>query len=182
MTPKQKKHWLVITELMKHLPEDVTIVSDMTQIAYTAVEYLPLNRPNSWLHPTGYGTLGYALPAAIGAVLADQSRPALVLVGDAGLQYTFQEMTLAAELDLNIVILLWNNNALQQIHDDMNEARIQPVGVHQQNPGFIALALACGWRARIVASLTSLGSELQDAFDQTGPVLLRLDENLIPLE
>ena len=182
MTPKEKMHWAVLTELMKHLPKATTIVSDMTQLAYTAVDYLPLERPNSWLHPNGYGTLGYALPAAIGAMLAEPSKPVLVLVGDAGLQYTIQEMTLAAELKLNLVALLWNNDALQQIRDDMDDAGIRPIGVRQQNPDFIALALACGWQARVVESLPALGAELRDAFGKAGPVLLRLDEHIISSE
>ncbi len=179
MTPKEKAHWAVLTELMNHLPADAVIASDMTQIAYTATDYLPLERPNSWLHPCGYGTLGYALPAAIGAILADPSKPALVLVGDAGLQYTMQEMTLAAELELNLVVLLWNNDELQQIHDDMNAAGILAIGVRQKNPDFIALAHACGWQARIIESLSTVGIQLCEAFSESGPVLLRLDQDLI---
>jgi 5-guanidino-2-oxopentanoate decarboxylase len=177
LTAKERVHWSVLTTIIAHIPVQATIVSDMTQIAYTAVGYLPMSRPNQWLHPTGYGTLGYALPAAIGAVLADDSRPALVLVGDGGIQYTMQEMTLASELSLNIVVLLWNNDALLQIYDDMTNAGISPIGVVQKNPDFVALALACGWKAWQVMDLSNLGTELGNAFDLPGPVLLKLDES-----
>ena len=134
------------------------------------------------MHPTGYGTLGYALPAAIGAILADRKNPALVIVGDGGIQYTMQEMTLASELELNLVVLLWNNNALLQINDDMDNAGIKAVGVRQQNPDFIALAKACGWQASKVISLQALTTDLKNAFVQNGPVLLLLDQDLIPVQ
>ncbi len=176
MTDKEIIHMQVLTEIIDHIPEQTTIVSDMTQIAYTAVDYLAMSRPRQWLHPTGYGTLGYALPAAIGVVLANQSNPALALVGDAGLQYTMQEMTLASELNLNLVVLLWNNDALQQICDDMDNANIRRTGVFQKNPDFIAIAKACHWDAREVRGLSSLGPDLERAFSQAGPVLLELNE------
>ena len=179
MTPKERIHWKVLTRLIKHLPDNATIVSDMTQIAYTAVDYLPMNRPGQWHHPTGYGTLGYALPAAIGTVLADQNNPALVIVGDAGLQYTVQEMSLAAELSLNIVVLLWNNDALQQICEDMDNAGINRVGIFQQNPDFITLSEAFGWTSVQLSGLDDLGPELDLAFDTPGPVLLKLDERSV---
>ncbi len=176
MTDKEKIHIQALTEIINHIPQQATIVSDMTQIAYTAVDYLPMSRPRQWLHPTGYGTLGYALPAAIGVVLANPGNPALALVGDAGLQYTMQEMTLASELNLNLVVLLWNNDALQQICDDMDQANIRRTGVFQRNPDFIAMAKACHWDAWEVPGLSSLGPELERAFSQAGPVLLELNE------
>ncbi len=176
---KEKIHWAVLQTILPHLPDQATITSDMTQLAYTAVDYLPMARPNQWLHPTGYGTLGYALPAAIGAALADPSRPVLVIVGDAGLQYTMQEMTLASELGLHLVVLLWNNDALQQICDDMDHAGIERIGIFQRNPDFVALARACGWTARQCSGLSTLGAELEEAFDSPGPTLVKLDESSI---
>ncbi len=179
LTPKERLHWEVLEAITQFVPENVTIVSDMTQLAYTAVGFLPMNRPNQWLHPTGYGTLGYALPAAIGVVLSNEANPALVVVGDAGFQYTFAEMTLAAELNLNIVILLWNNNALKQIQDDMDNAHIDRIGVTQKNPDFVALAKACHWQAWEVQSLEALGIDLEHAFANSSPVLLKVDEPLL---
>ena len=145
MTVKEKNHWQILEYLQRALPRKAMIFSDMTQLAYTAIDYMPLERPNSWHHPTGYGTLGYALPAAIGGAIADPGRPVLVVVGDAGLQYTMQELPLAVELGLNIKILLWNNDTLEQIRDDMVAAGIPPTAVVQRNPDFSLLAQACGW-------------------------------------
>jgi 5-guanidino-2-oxopentanoate decarboxylase len=175
----EHRHWKVLRVIRDHIPDTVTIVSDMTQIAYTAVDYMPMNRPNQWLHPTGYGTLGYALPAAIGAALANPAAPVLAIVGDAGLQYTMQELTLASELNLNIVILLWNNDALQQICDDMDNAGITRIGVVQKNPDFLALAKACHWAAWQVDVFGNLGPDLEKAMATSGPVLIRLDENSV---
>ena len=64
------------------------------------------------------------------------------------------------------------------LHDDMNAAGIQPIGMRQQNPDFIALAHACGWQAQVVESLSTLGTEIKNAFDRTESVLLQLDQGL----
>ena len=64
------------------------------------------------------------------------------------------------------------------LHDDMNAVGIQPIGMRQQNPDFIALAYACGWQAQVVESPSTLGTEIKNAFDRTEPVLLQLDQGL----
>ncbi|MXZ80673.1 MAG: 5-guanidino-2-oxopentanoate decarboxylase [Gammaproteobacteria bacterium] len=179
MTDKEKMHWAVLEIIDSHLQKGMLVASDMTQSAYTAVDYLPAYRPRQWLHPVGYGPLGYALPAAIGALLSDAADTALAIVGDAGFQYTQQEMGLAAELGLNLTVLLWNNHALQQICDDMDSAGIEPVGVVQKNPDFLALAEAYGWRAWKNVDITSLESELAKASETPGPVLIEIDESLV---
>jgi len=173
--PWQHTHWRVLIELQKNLPPECCVCSDMTQLAYTAVDYLPCKLPDSWFHPNGFGTLGYALPAGIGVALAREPSPVLVLVGDAGLQYTMAEMGVAAELGLSIVILLWQNNALQQIADDMAEHGVAAIAVTQQNPDFLALAKSFGWQARKVNGLYDLGPQLEAAFAESSPVLLELD-------
>jgi len=177
-----RRHLSVLHVLGEELPDDAQVVSDMTQLAYTAVEYLPWSRPNGWLHPTGYGTLGYALPAAIGAKLAVPDRRVVALAGDAGVQYTLQELTLAAELELDLVLVLWNNDTLHQIADDMDEAGIFPIGVSQRNPDFLVLARACGWAAVEVDSLADLRAELRAALSPSKtPTLIQLNEHALPI-
>ena len=177
MTAKEQKHMKVLHALMSALPEDSTVVSDMTQLAYTAIDFIALEKPNSWFHPTGYGTLGYALPAGMGASIAKPAQPVLVIVGDAGLQYTIQELTLAAELNLNVTILLWNNDALLQIRDDMVNANIDPLAVTQKNPDFINLAQACGWDSVIANDLEKLSELLVSSTKPTTkPIMIQLNE------
>ena len=160
MSAKEHRHKKVLDVVMENLPDNCVVVSDMTQLAYTAIDFYPLEKPGSWFHPTGYGTLGYALPAAMGAALAQPDSPVLAIVGDAGLQYTMQEMTLAAEMKLSLIVLLWNNDALLQIKDDMVNAGIDPLAVTQTNPDFELLAQACGWDAVQVNHLDDLADSL----------------------
>ena len=180
MTPKELRHSEVLKMLMPSLPEDCTVVSDMTQLAYTAIDFIALEKPNSWFHPTGYGTLGYALPAAMGVAIANPEQPVLAIVGDAGIQYTLAELTLAAELKLNLTVLLWNNDALLQISDDMDNANISRFAVTQKNPDFIKLARACNWQAVEVNDLEILSSQVESGLKKTGsPLLIQLNENEI---
>ena len=96
--------------------------------------------PRSWLYPTGYGTLGYGLPAGIGAKFGAPHRPGLVLVGDGGFLYTAQELATAVEeLDSPLVVLLWNNDALGQIRDDMLGLDIERHRRAAAQPGFRAV-------------------------------------------
>src|SRR6185369_9412854 len=100
----QRKHMKVLRALREVLPEDGIVATDMTQLAYTGSYLFPCERPRCWFHPVGYGTLGYGLPAAIGAKIAMPHRAVVSIVGDAGLLFTVQELATAVELGLPMAI------------------------------------------------------------------------------
>lgn len=177
LAPLQRKHALVLDALRSVLPDDGVIATDMTQIAYTGCHYFTSEKPRCWFHPLGYGTLGYALPAAIGARLAAPERATVALAGDAGFLFTVQELATAVELNLPIAILLWNNDALGQIALGMTEIGIPEIGVRQKNPDFIALAKAFGCRTARPNSLAELKVQLAAAFAANGPTLIEVRED-----
>ncbi len=95
----------------------------------------------------GFGTLGFALPRESAQNSALVRRPVAVMIGDYGLQYTINELGTAAEHKLPLVILMWNNDALGQIRDDMVNKGIQPNAVTLKNPDFQMLARSYGCHA-----------------------------------
>jgi len=177
LPPLQRKHARVLDALRAALPDDGIVASDMTQIAYTGCYYFRCERPRCWFHPLGYGTLGYALPAAIGAKLAAPERATVALAGDAGLLFTVQELATAVELQLPIAIVLWNNDALAQIAEGMVEKGIPEIGVRQRNPDFIKLGKAFGCRTVKPTSLARFESALTAAFAADGPTLIEVRED-----
>ncbi|MGH6630894.1 MAG: thiamine pyrophosphate-dependent enzyme [Burkholderiales bacterium] len=177
LTPLQRKHAQVLDALRTALPAAGIVATDMTQIAYTGCHYFSCERPRCWFHPLGYGTLGYALPAAIGAKLATPHRATVALAGDAGLLFTVQELATAVELKLPIAILLWNNDALGQIAEGMTDIGIPEIGVRQKNPDFIALAKAFGCRTARPNGLDELKSVLTAAFGADGPTFIEVRED-----
>ncbi|OBZ23498.1 decarboxylase [Pseudomonas protegens] len=173
--PLQQIHRSILQRIAAELPEHGFIASDMTQLAYSGNYLYPTRATRSWLHPTGYGTLGYGLPAGIGAKLGAPERPGLVLVGDGGFLYTVQELATAVEeLRSPLVVLLWNNDALGQIRDDMLDLNIEPIGVLPRNPDFAALARAFGCSVSQPASLDELQQELREGFARNGVTLIEL--------
>jgi 5-guanidino-2-oxopentanoate decarboxylase len=164
----------ILATIRAGLPEETVVASDMTQIAYAANVMFPMYHPRTWLHPAGFGTLGFGLPAAIGAKLGVGTTPVAVLVGDYGLQCTINELGTAVEHKLPIVILLWNNNALGQIRDNMVDAGIQPNAVTLLNPDFQMLAKAYGLAAEKPASLGALSAVIAKALKADGPTLIEM--------
>jgi len=154
------------------LPSDGVVFSDMTQIAYLGNYAFPAERPGLWFHPSGYGTLGFALPAAMGAKLAQPTRAVMALAGDFGWQFTQQELISAVELDLTLPVIVWNNEALGQIRDDMQAAGIAPIGVVGRNPDFTALASASGAAAVRIHDPDALQREVRQALLRPGPTLI----------
>jgi len=163
-----------LAALRASLPAEGVVFTDMTQIAYLGNYAYATERPGSWFHPCGYGTLGYALPAAIGARIAQPQRPIVALAGDFGVQFTLQELMTAVELGLTLPLVVWNNGALGQIRDDMRAAGITPLGVVGRNPDFIALAQACGAAGMQVRSAAELAAALRAALARAGPTLLEV--------
>ncbi len=160
--------------LQAAMPADAMIYSDMTQFAYGAKEVWDMARPGHWHHPCGFGTLGYALPAAIGGAVARPGLPTCAILGDYGLQYTLPELGTAVELGLPLPVLVWDNAELGEIRDAMVRSQIAPNSVVARNPDFLALARAYGAEAVQPTGLTGLQSALRDAFAADRPTLIRM--------
>ncbi|MFM8518152.1 MAG: 5-guanidino-2-oxopentanoate decarboxylase [Nevskiaceae bacterium] len=157
------------------LTEDAMVFSDMTQIAYLGNYAFECDQPRLWHHPSGYGTLGFALPAALGARVAYADRAIVALAGDYGVQFTLQELGTAVELARSLPIIVWNNSALGQIRDDMIASGIAPIGVVGHNPDFVALAEAWGARGERVSTAARLTAALRAALRHPGPTLIEID-------
>ncbi|RJG12624.1 5-guanidino-2-oxopentanoate decarboxylase [Pseudomonas cavernicola] len=161
---------------------DAVLVGDSTQPVYTGNLTLNLEQPRRWFNSsTGYGTLGYALPAAIGALLGDNReasarRPVVCLIGDGGLQFTLAELASAVEARTPIIVLLWNNQGYEEIKKYMVNRAIEPVGVDIYTPDFIGVAKALGCAAEQVQGVDTLRTALRKASDSQLPTLIEIDQ------
>ncbi len=173
----QRKHAKVLDAIRAAVPANGVISTDMTQIAYTGNTYFPCEEPRTWLHPVGFGTLGYAMPAAIGAKIACPDRDVVAIAGDAGFLFTVQDLGTAVEQNLSLPIIVWNNDLLAQIHMDMVRLEIGEIGVRPRNPNYLALAESFGCRAVRPDSLDGLTKAIQAAFKADGPTLIEVHEH-----
>ncbi|MGB7336642.1 MAG: 5-guanidino-2-oxopentanoate decarboxylase [Salaquimonas sp.] len=178
LNPDEKIRQQVFDTILGALPEETLITADMTQIGYTGHSVFKTETAGRFFNPTGYGTLGYALPAAIGAQLGMPEKPVVAFVGDGGLQYTIQEMATAAEEGLPIVVILWNNDLLLQIHEGFVDHGIEPIAVFPKNPDFEMLARAYGWHTAQTSDLSNLSeitaSALKKAQQDKKPVMIEI--------
>jgi len=172
---------LLLDIILQTLP-DAVFVGDSTQPVYTGNLTFNLERPRRWFNAsTGYGTLGYALPAAIGAWLGGkdqgQGRPPVVcLIGDGGLQFTLPELASAVEARTPVIVLLWNNQGYEEIKKYMVNRAIEPVGVDIYAPDFIGVAKALGCAAEAVDDVEHLRAALRAAHDRQGPTMIEIDQ------
>ena len=173
----QRKHIAVLDELAKAMPRDAFMVGDMAQINTTCQSHYATFVPRSMLMPLGFSTLGYALPAAIGAKLACPLRAGVAVVGDGGLMFTLSELATAIELKLSLPILLWNNGCLGEIRDYMRARQVPEIGVFPHNPDFIALAQAFGCIGISITSLDQIGPVVSEALRRPGPTLIEVQED-----
>lgn len=160
------------------LSQETMFFSDMTQFAYVAKEVWQMDRTGHWHHPYGFGTLGYALPAAIGGAVARAGLPTVAIAGDYGFQYTLQELGTAVELSLPLPILLWDNGKLKEIEDSMIQDQIAPNAVIARNPDFLMLAQAYGAHSVQPHSLAHLQASVLMALRADRPTLIRMTPDL----
>lgn len=168
-----------LNTVLQALPGAV-IVGDSTQPVYSGNLTLNPDHPRRWFNSsTGYGTLGYALPAAIGAWLGrGDGQPVVCLIGDGGLQFSLPELASAVEARTPIIVLLWNNQGYEEIKKYMLNRAIEPVGVDIYTPDFVAVAKGLGCAAERIQGSASLRMALRAAADREGPTLIEIDQGL----
>lgn len=156
------------------LPSETTIFTDMTTIAYAGNYLYPVTKQGRWIHPAGFGSLGYALPAAIGAAIGKPGSSVVAIVGDGGFQFTLTELAVMAELRLPVVVLLWNNHCFGQIHKGMRQRNVTPVGTVYPTPDFLAIAQAYGISAHAPATAREASGTIAAAIEAGEPAVIEL--------
>jgi acetolactate synthase-1/2/3 large subunit len=159
------------------LPPDAIVAGDSAMCCYYgALGGLPARGPRSFLYPTGFGTLGYAVPAAIGAKLAAPDRPVLALSGDGGLMFTVAELASAAALGIPLPVVVFVNDGYGEIRKEMEDAGFPPVGVELSPPDLPAVARALGCAGAAVADPDGLRAAIAAAFERSAPTLITVPE------
>lgn len=155
------------------LPADTVVAGDSSQVTYYGtVHYWPFTSANRLLYPTGYATLGYGLPAAIGAKVADPSRPVVALIGDGAAMFSIQELITATELRLGLPVIIVDNGGFGEIREQMLDRGIIPQAVDLDRPDIPALARAIGAHGVQAASADQLGDLAVQALRADRPTVI----------
>lgn len=164
----------VLDQIRATLPTDALVFNDPTTIVFWARSYWTSQLPRTWFVPSGFGTLGYSLPAAIGAKVARPNAVSIAMVGDAGVMFTIQDLMTAVQEKIAVIVMVFNDfgYGVERRHQDHLYGRRS--GVDILPPDFVGLARSFGARAVSVTDLSKVGSTLESMLDADGPVLIEV--------
>lgn len=164
----------VLDQIRSVLPAESLVFNDPTTIAFWARSHWKTDRPRTWFVPSGFGTLGFALPASIGARLARPDTPSVAIIGDAGVMFTIQDLMTAVQENVPAIVMVFNDEGygVERRHQDHLYGRRS--GVDVRPPEFVALANAFGARGIRVEDLSQVGETLASVLDADGPTLIEV--------
>ena len=165
----------LMSELQAQLEgRDAIVSTDVGQHQMWAAQYLHFERPGRWLTSGGAGTMGYGLPAAIGAQVAHPDATVVCVSGDASILMNIQELSTATQHGTPVKVVLCNNGYMgmvrqwQQLNHDNRISHSWNAAL----PDFVALARACGWSARRVDDPAELAGAIEECLSTPGPYFL----------
>jgi acetolactate synthase-1/2/3 large subunit len=161
--------------------EDAVIATDNAMCVYFgAIPELTMSLPSSFHFPTGFGTLGFTVPVAVGSAVAAPDRQIIGISGDGGLLFTVTELAVAAAEQLQIAVVVFDNSGYGEIRAEMLERDEKPVAVDSPPRDLVALAAALGAHALHIDSPEHLTDELRAARNRLGPTVLVVAEPAPP--
>ncbi|MGX1899937.1 acetolactate synthase large subunit [Thermolongibacillus altinsuensis] len=185
--PGTLKPQRLIEMIYEYTNGEAIVTTDVGQHQMWVAQYYKFKYPHRWVTSGGLGTMGFGLPAAIGAQLADPKATVVSIVGDGGFQMTLQELSVIQELNLPIKIVIVNNQSLgmvRQWQEIFYEKRYSHSLIPNQ-PDFVRLAEAYGIKGLRATNEEEADRVLKEAFALNAPVLLDFhvtpDENVYPM-
>ena len=174
LAPEAQSKLDIVETIRDTLPGSI-IVGDSTQPIYAANLYYDHDRPGGWFNAaTGYGTLGYGPPAAIGAALAVPDATVVCICGDGGFQFTLPELGAAVDAGAAVIFVVWNNRGYREIETSMRDVGVEPVGVSPASPDFCKIAEAYGIAAERLTATSDLADALRRAQATGHPYLIEI--------
>lgn len=162
------------------LPADAIVAGDSSQIVYLALgSVLRQEHPHSLLYTPTYATLGYGLPAAIGAAVAQAERPVVTVIGDGALMFCVNELVTAVEQRLDLTVVCVDNGGYAEIRQNELDRGMAPVGVDLVQPDWAALATAFGATGRRVASRADIAPSIRAAIADGGVQLVHIPQHAL---
>ena len=159
------------------LPRDGFFVDEMCQAGYTAWLGLPVYEPRSFVTSGYQGTLGYGFPTALGVKVAHPDRAVVSVTGDGGFMFACAELATAAQYQIGVVVVLFDNSSFGNVRRDQQRAFGRIIGSDLENPDFVRLGESFGVPSFRAETPTALERELKVALGRTGPTLL-----VVPVE
>ncbi|MBD5262292.1 MAG: biosynthetic-type acetolactate synthase large subunit [Bacteroides sp.] len=166
----------VVRKVCEAFGNDAVVVTDVGQNQMFAAKYSRFNKSRSLISSGGLGTMGYGLPAAIGAKIGVPERPVVLFCGDGGLQMTVEELGMILEYGVDVKIVLLNNNFLGNVRQWQHlfyNGRFSSTPM--VNPDFRMLAGAYGIAAADVADVSQLDSAIEAMARHKGAYLLNVN-------
>lgn len=169
-------HYGLINAVAACVDDSAIITTDVGQHQMWTAQAYPLNRPRQWLTSGGLGTMGFGLPAAVGAALANPDRKVICFSGDGSLMMNIQEMATAAENQLDVKIILMNNEALGLVHQQQSLFYKQGVfaATYPGMINFMQIAAGFGLHACDLNAEADPHAALQAAISRPGPALIHV--------
>ena len=164
----------VLEELYSITKGEAVVVTDVGQHQMWTAQMMPFDRPRSWLTSGGLGTMGYGLPAGIGAYFAAPDRPVVVVSGDGSIQMNIQELATAVQYKVPVKVVIMNNYYLgmvRQWQEKFYEGRYSHSYMDAM-PNFVKLAEAYGAAGFRVEKAKDLSKTLNEAFATPGPAIV----------
>ncbi len=177
MTDVEKLHARVWKTLRSVLPADAIVMGDASQLVYSGSFAMPMEMERCWYYSGTYCSLGVALPMAIGAKIGAPQRPVIAVAGDGGIMFTINELATAVEEGLALPVIVWNNDALKEMVDQMDRRQIPRIGVEPRSPDFMRLAEGFGCHAVRAASAEQLAQSVRDALRADRPTVIEVRQD-----
>ncbi len=177
----------LIGHLANLLPQDAIVTTDVGQHQMWVAQAYPFRRPRTLLTSGGLGTMGFGLPAAIGAALAMPGRRVVCVTGDGSILMNIQELATLAELDLDVAVVLMNNGHLGLVRQQQQlfYGRRYHASRFQTATDFVGLARSFGVRACDLEDRDDPVGQLREALSARGPVFVHAPiheaENVLPM-
>ena len=177
MMPDQdnpKSHFGLIRTVAACLDDEAAIATDVGQHQMWVAQAYPLRRPRQWLTSGGLGTMGFGVPAAIGAALAEPERTVVCFTGDGSILMNIQELVTAAEEGVNVKIVLMNNATLGLVHQQQTLFYGERLFASQfkSTPDFVKVAQGFGIAAIDLDQAANPCAALMEAINRPGPCLI----------